>query len=150
MQKTFKTSLDSEDLSTTVISYIQNENEYDKLIESYERQELVNKRLIILSKIPLNENVKQDVSVLNTKEELIKAIDQLDNEASSAVFNPNDSYGKYYLSDFILSYSYLPSEPCIDSESGSSLFKKSTPSSIVKSSCDRANALSLNPAPFST
>ncbi|WP_201582539.1 glycosyltransferase family protein [Psychrobacter immobilis] len=110
LQKTFKTSLDSEDLSTTVISYIQNENEYDKLIESYERQELVNKRLIILSKIPLNENVKQDVSVLNTKEELIKAIDQLDNEASIAVFNPNDSYGKHYLSDFILSYSYLPSD----------------------------------------
>ncbi len=110
LQKTFKTSLDSQDSSTTVISYIQNKNEYDKLIESYERQELVNKRLIILSKIPLNENVKQGVSVLNTKEELIKAIDQLDNEASIAVFNPNDSYGKHYLSDFILSYSYLPSD----------------------------------------
>ncbi|OLF38857.1 glycosyltransferase, partial [Psychrobacter sp. Rd 27.2] len=109
LQKTFKTSLDSQDLSTTVISYIQNKNEYDKLIESYDRQELGNKRLIILSKIPLNENIKQDVSVFNTKEKFIKAIDQLANDSSIAVFNPNDSYGKHYLSDFVLSYSYLPS-----------------------------------------
>lgn len=121
LQKTFNVSLDTEELSTTVISYIRNKHEYSKLIESYERQGLANKHLIVLSEITLNRSSKQDVRVFNTKEEFFKIINQLPNESSIAVFNPDDSYGKHYLSDFVLSYSYLPS----DSEEGVRLTKSS-------------------------
>lgn len=110
LQKTFNASLNTEELSTTVISYIRNEHEYSKLIESYERQELANKYLIVLSEIILDRSSKQNVKVFNNKDEFIKAVNQLPNEASIAVFNPDDSYGKHYLSDFVLSYDYLPSD----------------------------------------
>lgn len=110
IQKTFKTSLNSQELSVTVVSYIKNKNEYDRLLKSYEAQNLINKRLIVLSEITLNESTKRDVSVLKTKEDFVEVIDRLTNESSIAVFNPNDSYGKHYLSDFVLSYSYLPSD----------------------------------------
>ncbi|PWK14646.1 spore maturation protein CgeB [Psychrobacter immobilis] len=121
LQKTFKTNLNSQGFSTTVVSYIKNEHEYDRLIESYERQKLVNKRLIILSEVTINASLKQDVNILNTKEDFVEAIEQLANESSIAVFNPNDSYGKHYLSDFVLSYSYLSS----DSKEGVRLTKNS-------------------------
>ncbi|MGP5224006.1 glycosyltransferase family protein [Psychrobacter aquimaris] len=121
LQKTFKTNLNSQDFSTTVVSYIKNEHEYDRLIESYERQKLVNKRLIVLSEVTINASLKQDVNILNTKEDFVGAIEQLANESSITVFNPNDSYGKHYLSDFVLSYSYLSS----DSKEGVRLTKNS-------------------------
>lgn len=110
LQKVFKIDLDSQNLATTVVSYIKNENEYDSVIKAYERQELINKNLVILSEIPFNSIPTKNISVLKTNEEFIKKISQLDDESSIAVFNPNDSYGKHYLSDFILSYSYLPSD----------------------------------------
>ncbi|MBE0444165.1 glycosyltransferase [Psychrobacter sp. FME5] len=107
LEKSFESTLSIARNHIVVVAYVNSQSELDSVISSFNEQDYLDRELFILSNIDLGNVVDDRITIYNTKSECSEAIEQCQKDTDIAVFNPNDSYGRYYLSDLALSGVYL-------------------------------------------
>ncbi|MGP9691381.1 glycosyltransferase family protein [Psychrobacter sp. AOP30-A2-5] len=107
LEKSFETLLEVETYHVIVVAYINQANELDNVISNFNEQEYLDKELYVFSDIGLENIVDNRITIYDTESELSKAIEHYKDDTYVTVFNPNDSYGSYYLFDLVQSQTYL-------------------------------------------
>lgn len=109
VEKVFGKKIETAMPVVNVISYACNQEEYDYIVRSYERQSYEKKNLIIFvddSSIRLNDNYRN-----YKKEKLEQQITSFVNgNEFVAVFGTKNYYGEHYLTDMALSQRYIVSD----------------------------------------
>ena len=107
LEKSFETELDINNYHIAVISKVENSNELDSVLNSFESQIYSDKQLYILGDVELPETLGNNIKTYRDEDELFDALAGTKQDSYIAVFNPNDSYGEYYLFDLVQSHTYL-------------------------------------------
>ncbi|HCT73825.1 MULTISPECIES: glycosyltransferase family protein [Psychrobacter] len=107
LEKSFETTLVIDRHRVIVVAHVNQRSELDSVSSSFNEQDYLDKELFIFSNIDLANATDNTVTIYNTKSELLDAINKYQEDTYIAVFNPNDSYGRYYLSDLVQSRVYV-------------------------------------------
>ena len=107
LEKSFETTLEIDRHRVIVVAHVNQRSELDSVSSSFNEQDYLDKELFIFSNIDLANATDNTVTIYNTKSELLDAINKYQEDTYIAVFNPNDSYGRYYLSDLVQSRVYV-------------------------------------------
>lgn len=110
LEKAFETSLNINNDHVIVIAHISHHHELNNVLNCFNNQSYLERELFIFSDVELEEVLDKNITIYQTKSELIKAVEQYQENAYIGVFNPNDSYGRYYLTDLVQSHIYLEHE----------------------------------------
>lgn len=89
----------------TVISFIENEQSLNRLIQLFKQQTYKNKRLVIVSDLEISDK-KCEYIVVTTKEAKERNLSDIVLEGYVSVWNSSDEYGKNYLFDLALTNRY--------------------------------------------
>lgn len=107
VQKIFARDLRRQLPEITIVAYAESKNAYDRILKNYDRQVYNNKKLILVTDLPVTAG-RKDMRVLSTEQadELSAASIAPDESGYLAAFHSNDYYGKHYLLDLILTTRY--------------------------------------------
>lgn len=109
LEKSFETTLSSAKSPVLVVASIDHQYELESIVKSFDTQDYLEKELFILSDsdLELADVSEKNITIYSNESELAQAIEAYQQDAYVAVFDANDSYGRYYLYDLVQSLTYL-------------------------------------------
>lgn len=103
LSKVFNHNANNQTINTIILSIVNTNDEYNRILDMFNSQTYPNKTLFIIS--PNNiKNQQQNTHIFKNIKEALKAIN--DRNSFIGLFDPNDYYGKNYINDIILATKY--------------------------------------------
>lgn len=103
LSKVFNHNANNQTINTIILSIVNTNDEYNRILDMFNSQTYPNKTLFIIS--PNNiKNQQQNIHIFKNIKEALKAIN--DRNSFIGLFDPNDYYGKNYINDIILATKY--------------------------------------------
>ncbi|MEE3777454.1 FkbM family methyltransferase, partial [Campylobacter sp. CX2-4080-23] len=103
LSKVFNHNANNQTINTIILSIVNTNDEYNRILDMFNSQTYPNKTLFIISPNHIK-NQQQNIHIFKNIKEALKAIN--DRNSFIGLFDPNDYYGKNYINDIILATKY--------------------------------------------